>query len=110
MSFRVQFTISDTELGQLKQRVLDYGYPNVAAFCKAKSLGENSYAELYRELLDKIDKLSTGTEFFLRDLIDTPPALLGKWLYDDTSNGKIKNVTCLGKKGQDPLKYKKVQK
>lgn len=109
MSFRVQFTISDTEYHQLVKEASNEGFPNVSELCKTRALkGKNTYAQLYSLLVKKIEKLESGEKFFLRDLIDTPPTLLGRWLYDNVKNGKIKNVKHLGNDGTNPERYEKL--
>ncbi len=109
MSFRVQFTISDSEKAMLDCQARAEGYPNIAALCKARAFnGKNSYGDLYIDMVNKINNLAKGETFFLRDLIDTPPALLGRWLYDNVKNGTIKNVKNLGNNGSDAQQYLKL--
>ena len=108
MAFRVQFTITDKEKLQLQEEAISEGYPNIAELCKEKSLGRSSYASLYRRMVKKIEMLPAGSKFRLRDLIDTPPTLLGRWLYDNVANGMIKNVRHLGNNGSDAEEYEKL--
>ncbi len=56
-----------------------------------------SYADLYTTLLNKISSLPKGKEFALRELIATPPALIGRWFYENVNNGIVKNVEHIGK-------------
>lgn len=107
--FRVQFTISDDEKEMLAKSVKEEGYPNIAELCKVRALqGNSKYAELYKIMVSKIGLLPSGTKFYLRDLIDTPPTLLGRWLYDNVANGTIPNVKHLGNNGSDAEQYKKL--
>lgn len=109
MSYRIQFTISDEEYNQLLEQV-DEGYANVSELCKTRALkGKNTYAELYTEMVAKIKEMLPGTEFYLRDIIGTPPALLGRWLFDNVENGKIENVEHLGNDGTNPERYRKIK-
>lgn len=109
MSYRVQFTISDTEKEQLMTEAAAEGYPNISELCKVRALlGKSTYADLYKRMVKKIDSLPSKEKFFLRDLIDTPPTLLGRWLYDNVANGTIKNVKHLGKNGSDAEEYEKI--
>lgn len=113
MSFRVQFTITDQELKALETIANQEGFPNVAELCKTRALAgipRRDDGALYKEMVKKIEELPEGAEFFVRDLIDTPPSILGRWLYDNVANDKIKNVEHLGKKGMDPEKYIKIKK
>lgn len=108
MGYRVQFTISDVEKVQLDAEAKAEGYPNIAELCKVRALqGKSTYAELYKKMVSKIDALPKGRKFKLRDLIDTPPTLLGRWLHDNVANGKIKNVKHLGNNGSDAEEYEK---
>lgn len=51
--------------------------------------------------------LAPRTEFVLRDIINDPPALLGRKLYEGVADGTIPNVEYIGKEeGID--KYKKI--
>ncbi|MFB1050540.1 hypothetical protein [Paraliobacillus sp. JSM ZJ581] len=108
MSFRVQFTISDAEFKELSIQAANEGFPNVAEMCKTRSLlGKNTYAEMYKRMVEIINNKQSGEEFYLRDIIDTPPALLGRWLFDNVANGKIQNVEHLGNDGTNPERYLK---
>ncbi len=109
MSFRIQFTISDKEKTKLERECIDEGCPNISELCKLRALkGNSTYAELYKDMVLKIENLPQGQEFFLRDLINTPPTLLGRWLYDNVKDGIIPNVEYLGK-GSDAAQYKKIK-
>ena len=92
MSYRVQFTISDEQKIKLEEDMRKDGYPNISELCKARACGDRSYASLYKQLIERIDKLEPGTTFIIRDLIDTPPALIGRWLYQNVDSGEVKNV------------------
>lgn len=108
MSYRVQFTVSDIEKEQLIAEATSEGYPNIAELCKVRALqGKSTYADLYKKMVKKIDSLPAGQKFLLRDLIDTPPTLLGRWLFDNVANGNIKNVQHLGNNGSDAEEYEK---
>lgn len=109
MSYRIQFTITDAEKSQLCAEAKSEGYPNIAELCKVRALkGKNTYAKLYKIMVSKINILPSGSKFFLRDLIDTPPALLGRWLYDNVDNGTIPGVKHLGNNGSDAEQYEKI--
>ena len=75
---RIQFTVTDEELEILTKKAIEGGFPSVTEYCKCSSLQENtSYADLYTTLLNKISSLPKDKEFVLRELIATPPALIG---------------------------------
>ncbi|MDA8227041.1 MAG: hypothetical protein M0T74_04950 [Desulfitobacterium hafniense] len=108
MSYRVQFTITDAEYKQLSEQSTAEGFPTMAEMCKTRALkGKNTYTELYARMVNEIAALEPNSEFYLRDIIDIPPALLGRWLYDNVRNGKIPNVEHLGNDGTNPEKYRK---
>lgn len=108
MSYRVQFTISDAEYNQLTVQAMNEGFPNISEMCKTRALqGKSTYAELYTTMVDKIKKIESNKEFFLRDIIETPPALLGRWLFDNVANGIITDVEHLGNDGTNPERYRK---
>ena len=109
MGYRIQFTISDEEKEQLIAEARAEGYPNIAELCKVRALqGKSTYSDLYKKMIKKIDSLPANSKFKLRDLIDTPPALLGRWLYDNVANGTINNVKHLGNNGSDAEEYEKI--
>lgn len=110
MSFRVQFTITDKEKLELENAANKEGYPNIAAFCKSRALGKKDYADLYKEMVANIVDLKPETDFYLRDVLQCPPALIGKWLYENVQNGKIPDVEALDKDGADAVKYRKHKK
>ena len=110
MSFRVQFTVNDVEYAELKKQADEGGYPTVAEMCKTKALdGQNTYVALYMKMVTEIKKLRNGKEFYLRDIIATPPALLGKWLHDAVRNGQIECVEHLGSDGTNTERYRKTR-
>ncbi|MDG4975124.1 hypothetical protein [Lactococcus lactis] len=109
MGYKVQFTVSNSEKIILDKEAITNGFPNISELCKHRSLqGKSTYAELYKEMLTKINKLKSGERFILRDLIDTPPALLGKWLFDNVDNGTISDVKHLGNNRSDVEEYEKI--
>ena len=112
MSYRVQFTITNEEYDELKKEARELGYPNVAQMAKDLVLRKNnskeSYGEKYILMVKKIESLAPNTEFLLRDIIEVPPALLGRWLYEGVRDGKIKNVRHLGNNGSDAERYLKL--
>ena len=106
---RIQFTVNDEELKILTKKVIEGNYPSISEYCKCKSLQENtSYATLYNTLLNKISSLPKDKEFVLRELIATPPALIGRWFYENVKNGLVKNVEHIGKAEGGVEKYKRI--
>ena len=51
-----------------------------------------SYIVLENQMKSVINGLPKGTNFMLRDIINDPPALLGRRLYEGVQNGEIRNV------------------
>ena len=106
---RIQFTVTDEELKILTKKSIEGNYPSISEYCKCISLQENtSYATLYNTLLNKISTLPKGKEFVLRELIATPPALIGRWFYENVSNGLVKNVEHIVKAEGGVEKYKRI--
>ena len=56
-----------------------------------------SYTALENQMRSTISNLSSGTVFFLRDVIINPPAQLGRTLFEEVQNGTIPNVRYLAK-------------
>ena len=52
--------------------------------------------------------LPKGEEFVLRELIATPPALIGRWFYENVNKGLVKNVEHIGKAEGGVEKYKRI--
>lgn len=106
---RIQFTVTDEEFEILTKKAIDGNYPSVSEYCKCSSLQANtSYADLYKTLLNNIISLPSGEEFVLRMLIPTPPALIGRWFYENVNNGLVKNVEHIGKDEGGVEKYKRI--
>ena len=61
-----------------------------------------------RTLLNKISSLSKDKKFVLRELIVTPPALIGRWFYENVNKGLVKNVELIVKAEGGVEKYKRI--
>lgn len=106
---RIQFTVTDEELEILTKKSNRGRFPKRIECCKCSSLQENtSYADLYTILLNKISSLPKGKEFVLRELIATPPALIGRWFYENVNKRLVKNVEHIGKAEGGVEKYKRI--
>lgn len=55
-----------------------------------------SHIELEEQMKKIISNLKPGTEFLLKDIINDPPMLLGRRLYESVKSGKIADVDCIG--------------
>lgn len=55
-----------------------------------------------------INSLSAGKEFHLHDIIENPPAQLGRQLYEDVQSGRIANVICITQSNDTVQKYRKI--
>ena len=109
MSYRVQFTISDSERAVLETEAREQGFPNLSELCKARSLkAKNTLHSLYAELLQRIEQLPDQREFRLRDIIETPPTLLGRWLLEGVASGRIPDVIQIDAEKDDAILYRKV--
>lgn len=56
-----------------------------------------SHTVLENQMKSIISTLESGTTFMLRDILDNPPALLGRRLYEGVESGEIPNVEFIGK-------------
>lgn len=101
---RVQFSLTEEERKKLEQRAWEAGYPDMSSYCKDLAMGERTYGILWENVVEKIKKMDPEEEFFLRDLIAVPPALLGTWLYD---RQKELGIAVIKKEG-NVNKYKKL--
>lgn len=109
MNYEVKFMINNVEKKRLASEATANGYSNISDLCKVRALQEKStYKKLYKIMVDKIKKMKVGTKFFLRDIIDTPPALLGQQLRKGVASGTIKNVKCLDNNDSDVEQYEKI--
>ena len=95
-----QFTVTDEEYNSLEQEARKMGYSSVEELAKAKTLDPlpslATYAEYREKMKNIIQDLEPG-EFALRDIIKIPPALLGRYLYEDVRDGKIADVSHIGR-------------
>ncbi|MCM1252319.1 MAG: hypothetical protein NC321_05825 [Clostridium sp.] len=67
-----------------------------------------SHKVLENQMRSIINNLPTGTEFQLNEIIDNPPAQLGRTLYEDVQNKKIENVICITQANDTIQKYRKL--
>ena len=56
-----------------------------------------SYTVLENQMKSIISTMKSGTVFMIRDILDNPPALLGRRLYEGVASGEIPNVEFIGK-------------
>lgn len=67
-----------------------------------------SYKVLENRMRTIINNLSAGKEFQLNEIIENPPAQLGRQLYEDVQNGRIANVICITQSNDTVQKYRKI--
>lgn len=68
---------------------------SIVLICNQLFIGQGtymSYTVLENQMKNIINGLSAGTNFRLRDIINDPPALLGRRLYEGVQSGEIPNV------------------
>lgn len=87
---RVQFSVNPSEWAKLERLANANGYPDVPSYCRDVALEERTYAMLWKKVVEGISKMSSGTTFALRDLVQSPPANLGVKLYENQQNLGIK--------------------
>lgn len=66
-----------------------------------------TYKDLMNKLKTAIPEITSGVQFYIRDIIDCPPALLGRKFYDAVANGTITGVEHIGY-GDGAEKYRKL--
>jgi len=103
---RVQFTVSANEWKKLEGLANDAGYPDVPSYCRDITLEERTYGMLWKTVVEKITKMEVGTEFVLRQLVDTPPANLGVKLY---SHQKDLGIEVIKKDKLNTNQFKKIK-
>jgi len=118
MTPRIQFRLSDSEYAALLQEAKKQGYPDATPYAKdlvlatlvksPTSVPSKSFIDLYKEAVGKIKDLPTGTTFVLRDIIPTPPALLGRYVFEAVQNKNIPDVKYLDKDGLATARYEKL--
>ena len=87
---RIQFSVTPQEYAKLQQKAAAKGYPNVPSYCKDAALEDRTFATLWLEVKERIEKMPAGTRFALRDIIESPPANLGVVLYNSQTELGIK--------------------
>ena len=87
---RVQFTLNKMEWSKLEKLALADGYPDVSTYCKDISLRERTYANMWKNIMDKIREMPSGSQFALKDLVQSPPSNLGVKLYNNQGKLGIK--------------------
>lgn len=66
-----------------------------------------SYKTLENQMICVINSLPSGKEFCLNEIIENPPAQLGRTLYQYVQSGKISNVVCITPDKSSIQKYRK---
>lgn len=62
-----------------------------------------NYKSLMQEAIKKLAVIKKGTTFRLTDLVDNPPACLGKIFHQEVVLGKISNVIFVGFDNQSDI-------
>jgi len=102
---RIQFTVNQDEYQKLQNLAAQEGYPDVHTYCKDVALQVRTYATLWAKVKERIAKLPQDATFVLRDLVTTPPANLGRKLFE---NQKTLGITKVGVDNIGADKYKKL--
>lgn len=69
----------------------------------------NNYGELYNQVKTFINSLEVERVFYLRECIDNPPIMLGRWLREDVDAKRLLGVIFHGKDAYGTNKYKKIE-
>lgn len=80
---RIQFTVSNEEWEKLKMLAKKSEYPDVSSYCRDIALGDRNYQKLWQRVVDSIKEMQGGSVFALRDIVNNPPANLGRKLFEN---------------------------
>ncbi len=110
----VQILFTDEEYKQLEVKAVKQGL-TVPLYIKGRVLEHNEFTNRYRDLLAKVDALSSGTKFTLKSLFGTEWTMsrgtkltLGKTYFNRVQDGTITNVKSTGKDSSNVMWYEKL--
>lgn len=93
MSYRIQFTISDSEKLKLEEAAKEGGYPDITTLAKERTLAHPLESlKVYNIALSRIEKLPYGKEFRLSQVVDGVTApVVGSMFNKALKNGTFNN-------------------
>lgn len=110
----VQLLFTEEEYAKIKNEADKYGL-TVPLYIKGEILQDNDFGTCYRKLIEKVDNLSTGTQFNIKALFGVEWTMskgvklnLGKTYYNRVSEGIITNVKAKGKDSSNVMWYEKL--
>ena len=109
----VQLLLTQEEYDSLKKNADKQGL-TVPCYIKSQVLEKDCFYEFYKQLLDKVEKLPSGTRFNIKSLFGVewimPRGIkltLGRTSFNRVNKGIIDNVTVEGKDSSNVMWYKK---
>lgn len=95
---RIQFTVSNQELADLQRQAAAAGC-TVPELCYEKSVPDNNTSAMYKQLIDRVNKRTSGDPFVLRELFPGRriPTVLGRRFARAVHAGGVKGVEALGR-------------
>ena len=109
----VQILLTEDEFKILQTEADKYGL-TVPLYIKSEVLKNDDFGTAYRQLIEKVDKLPSGTRFNIRALFGVEWTMskgvklnLGKTYYNRVKNGVITNALALDKDSSNIQWYEK---
>jgi hypothetical protein len=100
IKMRIQFNVTEEEFGKLMEKANAAGEPAVSEYVKNlvfATLGRrNNLSVMFKSLLAAVAALPPGDAFIVRDFIEAPPALVGRYFFEAVADGRVKNVVSVG--------------
>ena len=109
----VQILFTKNEYEQLKIEADKLGL-TVPLYVRGEVLKNDSFGKYYKELIEKVDALSSGTKFNIKALFGVEWTMnkgiklnLGKTFFAAVDGGAINNVNSIGKDSSNVMWYEK---
>lgn len=82
----IRIKLSNADFADLKNRSNAAGFNSVNTFVRNLLFPQQNYPQKQAELKAYIASLKSGDVFYVRDAVPNPPALLGRWAYEQQKN------------------------
>lgn len=109
----IQILVTEKEFAILQEQANKYGL-TVPLYVKSEVLKDNDFGTAYRQLIERVDKLPSGTRFNIKALFGVDWTMskgvklnLGKTYYNRVKSGVITNATALDKDSSNVQWYEK---
>lgn len=78
----IRIKITKHEFDDLEMRRKAAGLPSVTAYARSLLFPQQKYQDLWKDFCEHVKNLKKGEVFYVRDILATPPALLGRWVFE----------------------------